>query len=83
MILIGIQEVKYMRSIEARFKTEQINNLNLSSYMCFAASVKKQKFTKDIINRWFNKLVSKADYSKNDKRDIVNYLYKISSSKQH
>lgn len=68
-----------MKSIERRFKDVAERNPNYSSYLCFAEAIKKQGFSKQTIQRWFNKLVDKDDYAKNEKRETVDFLVNLSS----
>jgi len=48
--------------------------------MCFAEAIKNQKFSKKMIAIWFNKLVDKDDYSKQDKKELLNQLKSLSNS---
>ena len=63
-----------MKSLERRFNNIKTRNPYWSDYICFAEAVKGQKFTRDILMRWFNKLVDKDDYAKRDKRKIITNL---------
>lgn len=69
-----------MRSIQRRFNHFQNQNNNLSSFSNFTKAVRGQHFSKDIIGRWFNKLVEKDDFVKADKRTLIKHL--VSLSKQ-
>jgi len=60
-----------MKSLERRFKNISKKNPSLSSYVCFFKAVENQRFSKDIVRRWFNKLVDKDDYDSREKRSIV------------
>ncbi len=60
-----------MKSLERRFKNIREKNKNWSSYLCFVNAIKEQRFSKQIIHRWFNKLVDKDDYAQNEKRAIL------------
>lgn len=68
-----------MRSIERRFNKFNTKNPGLSSYINFSQAIKGQKFSRDLINRWFNKLVDKDDYDKKDKRELIEYLTNLSN----
>lgn len=68
-----------MKSIEKRFNKASKEYQYLSSYMCFTEAIKGQKFSKKMINIWFNKLVEKDDYSKKDKKELLRHLYLISN----
>jgi len=69
-----------MKSIERRFNKIMKSNPPWSSWTCFVVSIKGQKFNKKIINRWFNQLVDKDDYDESEKKELVQYLYKVSDS---
>lgn len=60
-----------MKSLERRFKNISNKHPDLSSYVCFFKAVENQRFSKDIVRRWFNKLVDKDDYESKEKRSIV------------
>lgn len=63
-----------MRSIKRRFDNISKANPYWSSYICFSAVIRGQKFSKQMIHRWFNKLVEKDDYDKRDKKALLAYL---------
>ncbi len=65
-----------MRSIKARYKNLQNKNFYWSSLVCFTEAVRGQNFSKDIINRWFNKVVNKDDYPREQKRPVLKNIYK-------
>lgn len=62
-----------MKSI-GRFNNIAQGNPYWSSYICFAEAVRGQNFSRQILHRRFNKLVDKNDYSKKEKRAILNHL---------
>ncbi len=66
-----------MKSIERRFNNITKKNPSWSSYICFAEATKEQNFSKQAIHRWFNKLVDKDDYARNEKRAILFHLDRI------
>lgn len=68
-----------MRSIQRRFNNVTKRNTELSSYVCFARAIKGQRFIKQMISRWFYKLVEEDDYSKNDRRALLSHLDKLSN----
>lgn len=68
-----------MKSLERRFNNIAKKKLFWSSYIHFAEAVKEQKFSRPIIHRWFNKLVDKNDYARNEKRAILKHLENLSS----
>ena len=49
-----------------------------SSYVCFARAIRDQNFSYEMISKWFNILVDKDDYVKNERKGIVKYLYDLS-----
>jgi hypothetical protein len=71
-----------MRSIQRRFNEIRLKNHNFSTYMSFARSIRDQKFSKDMISRWFNKLVDEDDYNKRDKKTLLDYLFKLSNGSE-
>lgn len=68
-----------MKSLERRFSNITKKNPNWSSYTCFYEAIKGQRFSKQIIHRWFQKLVDKDDYAKSEKRDILAHLVGLSN----
>lgn len=66
-----------MRSIERRFSYVKKKNPYWSTFTCFAHTIRGKNFSKDRIKRFFKKLVNKKDYEKDDKRQILKYLYDI------
>lgn len=60
-----------MKSLERRFNNIKKRNPLWSDYICFAEAVKGQKFSREAIRRWFNKLVDKDDYDRRDKRKLI------------
>ncbi|MEK7071988.1 MAG: hypothetical protein AAB849_01985 [Patescibacteria group bacterium] len=68
-----------MRSIERRFNYIATRNPLWSSYVCFAEAIKRQRFSRQAIHRWFLKLVKKDDYDPQDKKAILAHLENRSS----
>jgi hypothetical protein len=68
-----------MKSIKRRFDNIAKRNPNYSSYLCFAEAVKERRFSKQMIQRWFNKLVDKDDYARSEKRETVDFLVSLSN----
>ncbi len=66
-----------MRSIKRRFEYIQRKNPFWSSFTCFANTVRGKKFSRDRIRRYFNKLVDKEEYAKDEKGQILKYLYDL------
>ena len=69
-----------MRSIERRYKNIEKRNPFWSSYICFSNTIKKQKFGKQIISKWFTKLVDTDDYDRECKLQLLRYLQELSNS---
>lgn len=70
-----------MRSVHARYKIIQRNlPSTYSSYICFARAIKHQRFSYELISKWFNKLVDKEDYRQRERNDIVVYLHRLSNT---
>ena len=59
-----------MKSIARRFKKISEKNPYWSDNTCFAVAITGQNFSRQTIAKWFNKLVDKNDYGKNDKKAI-------------
>lgn len=68
-----------MKSIQRRFNRIVEKNPNWSSYVCFAETVKGKKFSKDMLHRWFHKLVNKEEYARNEKTGILTQLENLSN----
>jgi len=66
-----------MRSLEKRFHNISEKNPYWSSCTCFIRAVIGQRFSKQTIHRWFNKLVDKDDYAHEDKRALLAQIEKI------
>ncbi len=69
-----------MKSIERRFKNIQTKHPESSSYICFADSINGQNFSTDRIKRNFNRLVSKDDYTQEEKNRLLKNLYSLNKS---
>lgn len=68
-----------MKSIERRFKSIKEKKEGWSTYLCFAQAITGQKFSRESLHRWFNKLVNKDDYSTKDKRNILMNLESLTN----
>lgn len=66
-----------MKSLERRFSEARRKNPEYSSIICFAEAVCGQNFSRDVITKWFG-LVDKTDYLTGSKKEIVDWLEKIS-----
>ena len=67
-----------MKSIERRFEMFRAKDSNVGDYIILARASKNQRFSKDMISRWFNKLVPKDDYDSADKKSLIESLAKLS-----
>lgn len=68
-----------MKSFEERYNKFAERFPNWSSYLCFAEVVKHHKYNRGKINYWFNKLVDPDDYSRKEKKQIIDYLVNMSN----
>lgn len=68
-----------MKTLKKNFDNTAERNPNLSSYMCFAKTITGRGFNKRIIHQWFNKLVEKDDYAKNEKKTILEFLVNLTT----
>ena len=69
-----------MKSIERRFNNILKKNPYWSSYICFTEAIKGQNFSDQTMRHWFNKLVDKDDYDKNDKKALLSFLDGLTNS---
>ncbi len=69
-----------MKSIQRRFLAVEKKNPLLSSYLVFYRAIAGQSFTKSSIQKWFNKLVDKNDFSVKQKRCLIRSLTDVSKS---
>lgn len=60
-----------MRSIKRRFLNVKERNPNLGDCINFMKAIREQNFGKDMIGRWFNKLIDKNEYDANDKKALI------------
>jgi hypothetical protein len=67
-----------MKSIERRFETIIKKYPYHSSFVCFGRAIKSEHFSRDMIKRWFNKLVDKDDYDPRDKRKLFDHFELLS-----
>lgn len=68
-----------MKSLERRFNNIKDKKSNWGSYLCFAEAIKNQNFNKDIVRRWFNKLVKNDDFLKSEKKAILAHLENLTN----
>lgn len=69
-----------MKSLERRFSNTVKRNPYWSSYTCFAEALAGQKFSKQTLHRWFQKLVDKDDYARQEKREILKHLIALTNT---
>lgn len=74
---------KIMKSLERRFNNITKKNPIWSSYTCFAEAVSGQGFSKQAIHRWFQKLVDKDDYARDEKKAILEHLENLTDKPEH
>jgi hypothetical protein len=67
-----------MRSVKRIFNKIRNENPFWSDYTCFAEAVHGRKFSRKAIIRNFNSLVDKEDYTKSEKREIIEHLARLS-----
>jgi hypothetical protein len=69
-----------MKSIQVKYsKIREELPWRYSSYICFAKTVKGQKYSRKMIGKWFDILVEKEDYVRKERNAIVSYLYELSN----
>ncbi len=69
-----------MRSIERRFKEMTQKHPEHSSFVQFGHAIKGQKITREMISKWFSKLVDKSDYDKKDRRVLLDHFETLTNS---
>ena len=45
-----------------------------SSFICFEKLIAGKNYKWNIVRKWFNKLVDKDDYDKDDKKEVLEFL---------
>jgi hypothetical protein len=71
-----------MRSLKRVFNRIRQENPFWPDYICFAEAVRGKRFSKRTISYYFNRLVSKDDYSKGEKKEILKHLFRLSNGKK-
>lgn len=66
-----------MEQIKKRFEMFKERNPYWSSFTCFANAITGKEYGKIAIGLAFRKLVEKDDYSKSDRDEILEGLYKL------
>jgi hypothetical protein len=70
-----------MRSVERLFHSIKTSREGegLSSYTIFARTIARKGFEKKVINKWFDKLVDREDYTRVKKKVLLQYLYDLNT----
>lgn len=63
-------------SFQNRFELLKEMHPELGDVLHMYDTVLGQHYSKGVITKYFNKLVSKEEYDKSDKQDILEYLFK-------
>ena len=71
-----------MKTIIEKFNYISERNPVWSSYICFCETISGRNLMPKLIKQYFNKLVDKDDYARNEKNDIIEYLCKTFGYKQ-
>jgi hypothetical protein len=69
-----------MRSLKRIFNKIRMENPFWSDYTCFAEAVHGKGFSRKTIIRSFNSLVDKEDYTRSEKKEIIEHLVGLSKS---
>ncbi len=69
-----------MKSIERRFNLLEKKNPYWSTLICFSEAIYYQRFNRQAIQRWFNKLVDTDDYAPEDKKAILENLERATNT---
>jgi hypothetical protein len=67
-----------MRSLKKIFNRIRIENPFWSDYTCFAEAVHGKGFSRKTIIRSFNSLVDKEDYTRSEKKEIIEHFMRLS-----
>lgn len=68
-----------MKDLEGRFTKFKEDNEYLGDIIIMSLAVEKMRYSKEIIRKSFNNLVSDEEYEGSDKNEIINYLYQYSN----
>lgn len=66
-----------MKSINRKFKNIKEKHPEWGSYIVLAETVYRSNFSKDRLARAFNALVDKEEYLKEEKKELLAYLYEL------
>lgn len=53
-----------------------------STYICYVKLIWGNAYKKSKVRLWFNKLVERDDYSKEEKKEVLEFLYRANSVKK-
>ena len=67
-----------MKELNKRFKRFREENQNLGDVIIMSMAIEGMGYTKELIQRAFNKLVSKDEFEQDEKREIIESLLKYS-----
>lgn len=67
-----------MKELTKRFQSFREEHPALGDVIIMSMAVDSQEYPKEMIQRAFNRLVSKDEYDVSDKREIVEHLVKYS-----
>ena len=70
-----------MKEIIKRFNRFREENPNLGDVVIMSMTVGGMEYPKELIQRAFNKLVSKEEYEQDEKREIVDCLINYSQNR--
>jgi len=71
-----------MKTLIQKFKEVSRLNPFWSSYLCFADVIKTGKYKSREIRKSFNSLVSKKDYDRCDKENVLQFLFNLADPKR-
>lgn len=67
-----------MRSLKRVFEKLKRENPNWSDYICFSHTISGKGFSKKVVSGYFNKLVDKDDYSRGERKEVLERLFWLS-----
>jgi hypothetical protein len=69
---------KYKIDFQKEFKEELTKEV--TPYIAFVKVISGRCFDKKTISKWFKKLIPTDDYSKNEQKELIEWLVKFSST---
>lgn len=67
-----------MKSIKRRFNAIKEKNPGWADHICFSEAIRGKKFKVQTISRNFHKIVDKDDFSRREKKQILEHLFSLS-----